>query len=353
MSKNNLRDNRENISRKYGLSPSNFNSPPNNKEHNSIPSNRFYTEKEEVTLRFYQVPKALFKNPIYEGLSLGSKLMYSILRDRLDMSIKNNWKDEKGYIYLIFSGEELINLLEVSKNTVTKYKRELVKHRLIINKRLGQGKSNMIYVLKPEIKEFLNPKNWESRIPKNTLLESQKIHPNDTNVNDPNLNNVNTAGRGEVVGNSKGEIKEIVTEDEEDINDIRSKIKESLKENGKCNFTELENSGKERKLSENNSDPKGRYSKDSKEGEYPGPRRYRSRETELLAKEIAEELGDNHSLGAFHAVVDKISEQQIRIFLSIIKDTYLTGKIKKSRGAMFISLAKVYTAKNNINLNFR
>ena len=99
MSKNNLRDNRENVSKKSGLSPSNFNSSPNNKEYNSIQSNRFYTASEEVTLRFYQVPKALFKNPVYKGLGLGPKLMYSVLRDRLDLSIKNNWKDEKGYIF--------------------------------------------------------------------------------------------------------------------------------------------------------------------------------------------------------------------------------------------------------------
>jgi len=50
-------------------------------------------------------------------------------------------------------------------------------------------------------------------------------------------------------------------------------------------------------------------------------------------------------------VVDKISEQQIRIFLSIIKDTYLTGKIKKSRGAMFVSITKAYAVKDNINLS--
>ena len=76
-------------------------------------------------------------------------------------------------------------------------------------------------------------------------------------------------------------------------------------------------------------------------------------ENELLAKEIAEELEDGHSLRAFRAVVDKISEQQIRIFLSIIKDTHLTRKIKNNKGAMFISLAKEYAKKNNIDLNFK
>jgi hypothetical protein len=58
-------------------------------------------------------------------------------------------------------------------------------------------------------------------------------------------------------------------------------------------------------------------------------------------------------LGAFRTIVDEISEQKIRIFLSIIKDMYLTGKIKKNRGAMFISLAKDYALKNNINLDFK
>ena len=128
MSKDNLRDNRENRSKSPELSPSNFNSSSNNKEYNSTPLNRFYTEKEEATLRFYQVPKALFKNPVYEGLGLGPKLMYSILRDRLDLSIKNNWKDEKGYIYLIFSVEELASLLEMDRTAIMRYKKKLVEY---------------------------------------------------------------------------------------------------------------------------------------------------------------------------------------------------------------------------------
>jgi hypothetical protein len=156
---NSLIDDRGDVSKKLELSLSNSNSSSNNKEYNSIPSDRFYTEKEEVTLRFYQTPKALFKNPKYKGLSLGPKLMYSVLRDRLDLSIKNNWQDENGFIYLVFSIEELATLLEINKETVTNYKRKLVKYRLIIDRRLGQGKSNMIYVLKPEIKEFLNTEN--------------------------------------------------------------------------------------------------------------------------------------------------------------------------------------------------
>src|SRR4030065_1792763 len=191
MSRDNLRDNRENVSKKFELSASNSTSSSNNKEYNSTPSNRFYTLKEEVTLRFYQTPKALFKNPVYKGLGLGPKLMYSILRDRLDLSIKNNWKDEKGYIYLIFSVEELMSPLEMSNKIIIKYKKRLAKYGLIFEKRLGQGKANRIYILKPELPEFQKCRKYISRSDKNTPLEVSKVHPNDTDINETNLNNVN------------------------------------------------------------------------------------------------------------------------------------------------------------------
>ena len=185
-------------------------------------------------------------------------------------------------IYLIFSGEELINLLEVSKNTVTKYKRELVKHRLIINKRLGQGNSNRIYVLKPEIKEFLNPKNWESRIPKNTLLESQKIHPNNTYINNTNLNNV------------------------------------------KSNAV---------------------FNKDKKEK--------RSEQKEYLAQEMAEKLEDDHSLGFYRKVADLIPETLIFQALSEVKDAYLTGRVKKSKAALFTTVIQSKAQEHNIKFDVK
>ena len=294
MSEDNLKDNKENEGKNPKLPSSSSTASLNNKEYSSIPSSRFYTAKEEVTLRFYQVPKALFKNSKYKSLSLGPKLMYSILRDRLDLSIKNNWKDENGFIYLIFSVEELMDLLEMSNKIIIKYKKRLAKYGLIFEKRLGQGKANRIYILKPELQEFQKCRKYTSRSGKNTPLEMHKVHPSDTDVKETNLNNVNKASREGNVENSRGGRKK-----------------------------------------------------------YPIIKGYRSREKDQLAKEIAEELNDNHSLGAFRAVVDKISEQRIKIFLSIINDTYLTGRIRKNRGAMFISLAKAYAVKNNINLNFR
>jgi hypothetical protein len=209
--------------------------------------------------------------------------------------------------------------------------------------------SNLYTLLnpKPKNKKGVVSDRYQGSVPQIPGVVSHR-YPNNTNIKNTKLNNVNRASREEIVENSQGEKKEIPSEDEEDINDIRRKIKESLEDDGKCNYAKSKDSGKDK-----NTGPKVKYSENTKIDEYPGLKRYRFREKELLAKEIAEELGDDHSLGAFRAIADKISEQRIRIFLSIIKDTYLTGKIKKSRGAMFISLAKEYAGKNKINLNFK
>ena len=238
-------------------------------------------------------------------------------------------------------------------------KKDLIKKEPRINK-YNKSKTSNLYTLL-SVKRNQSDKDKKGGVVNDmhhpgehgTPLLVNEVHPNNTNIKKTSLNNVNRASREEIVENSVGEIKKKTKENEEDINDIRKKIKESLKEKERCNFIELKDSGTEKQLLEKNADPESNYSKNSKIEEYPEPRRYRLREKEQLAKEIAEELEDNHSLGAFRAVVDKISEQQIRIFLSIIKDTHLTGKIKKNRGAMFISLAKAYAGKNNINLNFR
>ena len=219
----------------------------------------------------------------------------------------------------------------------------------------NKGYTSNLYTLlnpKPKDRSNINKRGvvsvrYQGGVPQIPGVVSPR-YLNNTNIKKTNLNNVNKAGIEGVVGNSGGEIKENTVENEEDINDIRRKIKESLNERGKCNFAEPKDSEKEK-----NTDSKGKYFKNRVVEEYPVPGRYRSREKELLAREITEELEDKHSLGAFRAVADKIPEQKIRIFLSIIKDTHLTGKIKKNRGAMFVSLAKAYAGKNGINLNFR
>ena len=62
-----------------------------------------YKVNECLENTFYQVPKELFINPYYEKLNSDSKLLYALLLDRLSVSMKNEWIDEDGNIFLIFS----------------------------------------------------------------------------------------------------------------------------------------------------------------------------------------------------------------------------------------------------------
>jgi len=59
----------------------------------------------------------------------------------------------------------------------------------------------------------------------------------------------------------------------------------------------------------------------------------RTPEKEAFASYIAEQLDDDHSLGFFRKIVDFMPENLIFQALSEVKDTHLTGNIKKSKSS--------------------
>ena len=147
----------------------------------------------------------------------------------------------------------------------------------LLKKEVRKTKDNKGYT--SNLYTLLNPKPKDkSNINKKGVVSPR--YPNNTNIKKTNLNNVNITDREGDVENSSVEIKEKTVENEEDINDIRRKIKESLKDKGKCKFTEPENSGKERKLLESHTDLKDKYFKNSVVEEYPKIKRYMSRKKE-------------------------------------------------------------------------
>lgn len=146
---------------------------------------------ETLSYRFYQMPKELFENPRYKNkLSLESKVAYSLLFDRLQLSKINKWFNENDEIYLIYTRLELIDELKISKTTASKIFKELSECNLIKEERLGQGLPNRIYIgkIKTESVEDFKKRNFRSL--KNGLLEVQnsisrslKEYPNNTDIN--------------------------------------------------------------------------------------------------------------------------------------------------------------------------
>ena len=129
-----------------------------NNKMNFIP----YMANEILENVFYQVPKELFTNPNYSKLSSDSKLLYSLLLDRLLLSMKNKWIDNDGKIYLIFSRKEAGELLNLSDKTITKAFKQLNEVQLIYEKRLGFKKNNIIYVGKINHSNLMNRKISDS-----------------------------------------------------------------------------------------------------------------------------------------------------------------------------------------------
>ena len=67
--------------------------------------------------------------------------------DRVSLSVKNQWIDKKGRVYIIFTLEEIMEELGCANQKATKLVVELEeKAGLIERKRQGLGKPTLIYV---------------------------------------------------------------------------------------------------------------------------------------------------------------------------------------------------------------
>lgn len=107
---------------------------------------------DEYREKFYRLPKVFFTNETYKKLSNNAKLAWSILRDRVELSQKNNWVDDKGDIYFIYTNQDLMSILNISStSTLNKVKKELVEAKLLEQEKRGLNKANRLYLLNPQV----------------------------------------------------------------------------------------------------------------------------------------------------------------------------------------------------------
>ena len=93
-------------------------------------------------------------------LSCEAKVLYGLMLDRMSLSIKNRWFDEEDRVYIIFTVEEIAELLNCGTQKAVKLMKELDDNQgigLIEKKRLGLGKPNVIYVKNFILKEKCSP----------------------------------------------------------------------------------------------------------------------------------------------------------------------------------------------------
>ena len=91
-----------------------------------ITANQYQTSE-----RYYKLPKILFEDERYMDMKLEVKVAYSILKDRLELSLSRGWIDEEGAVYLVFSNSKLMMLLGCSKSKLLSIKKTLKEYDLI------------------------------------------------------------------------------------------------------------------------------------------------------------------------------------------------------------------------------
>ena len=108
-------------------------------------------QNENLSFRYSILPSLIiYEEPYKTKLSDKAKLLYMIILDRLKLSIKNNYTNDKNEVFIYLSRKEVQNILNCSDKTVTKAFNELVYLELIFEERSAIGKNIKIYINKKE-----------------------------------------------------------------------------------------------------------------------------------------------------------------------------------------------------------
>lgn len=160
----------------------------------------YYYGNEAEQYSFFRIPKTLFTDLNFKKLSVEAKILYGILLDRMSLSVKNKWLDEENKVYIIYTIEEIMEVLNWGRNKSVKVMKEIEEIGLLEKKRLGLGKPNLLYVKnfiytennkttevsKANLQKF---KKQTSGSLENKPQEVSKEDSNNTNINNTETNN--------------------------------------------------------------------------------------------------------------------------------------------------------------------
>ena len=160
----------------------------------------FYGPDDAEQYSFYRIPKRLITGDEFQDTSTEAKLLYGLMLDRLQLSIRNQWLDTLNRVYIIYTVEDIMADLHCGNQKACKLLSELEnKTGLIKRKRQGLGKPSLIYVLKfstscpqnDSESHFKTRENHTSGDVKTTSLDMWKSHGNNTDFNKPEYNKTN------------------------------------------------------------------------------------------------------------------------------------------------------------------
>ena len=154
----------------------------------------FYKERADQ-YAFYRIPKALVVEKYFQNLSIGAKLLYGLLLDRVSLSTSSGWIDDQGRVYIIYTIQSIMRDLHCGSKKAVKLLKELETYQLVEKVFRGQGKPTLIYVKDFSTLwskgQFQNGQKDNPRIVERTTQEWSKGQSNNTDINNTENNKTN------------------------------------------------------------------------------------------------------------------------------------------------------------------
>ncbi len=173
---------------------------------------------------FYQMPKFLFFEQ-FDDISNDAIVLYSLLKDRFQLSLKNNWVNSDGEVYLIFTREEMGRMLRRGETKTLKVFKELCSFGLVQEQQQGKNQPNLIYLCCPIIENTWGLAEQGSGVLQNKGQGSCRTSSINTNINQTNRINTHPSDAAQNQTKSPlilGETKK--TKKSKDIATMRSMI---------------------------------------------------------------------------------------------------------------------------------
>ena len=85
----------------------------------------YFHDYESEQFAFYRIPKVLFTDEYFRNLSSDAKVLYGLMLDRMALSIRHQWFDEEGKVYIIFTVEQVIQYMNCGRDKAMKTLAEL------------------------------------------------------------------------------------------------------------------------------------------------------------------------------------------------------------------------------------
>lgn len=115
-----------------------------------------YTYADGKKLSYYHMPKFFDTNPNYKNVSLLTKLVYTLQKERFTLSLANTniktpsqYVDEQGRVFCVYANQALAEMLNVCEKKIIDAKKELEALGLLKQRKQGINESNRLYLYTP------------------------------------------------------------------------------------------------------------------------------------------------------------------------------------------------------------